>query len=78
MEEWEAKNKGRVLCLKFDNGQLKETITVASGMEHPNGLRDNSGNEIFIFECIRNCHITVIHIKTIYPADKQSRRIFDL
>ena len=41
-------------------------------------LRDNSGNEIFIFECIRNCHITVIHIKTIYPADKQSRRIFDL
>lgn len=38
-----AKNKGRVLCLKFDNGQLKETITVASGMEHPNGLRIRNG-----------------------------------
>lgn len=32
-----AQNKGRVLRLKFENDQLKETITVASGMEHPNG-----------------------------------------
>lgn len=38
-----AQNKGRVLRLKFDNGQLKETITVASGMEHPNGIRIRNG-----------------------------------
>lgn len=34
-----AKNKGRVLCLKFKDNQLIETIEVASGMEHPNGIR---------------------------------------
>lgn len=38
-----AQNKGRVLRLKFDNDQLKETITVASGMEHPNGIRIRNG-----------------------------------
>ena len=38
-----AQNKGRVLRLKFENDQLKETITVASGMEHPNGLRIRNG-----------------------------------
>ena len=38
-----AKNKGRVLRLKFENDQLKETITVASGMEHPNGIRIRNG-----------------------------------
>lgn len=38
-----ARNKGRVLRLKFDNDQLVETITVASGMEHPNGIRFRDG-----------------------------------
>ena len=38
-----AKNKGRVLRLKFENDQLKETITVASGLEHPNGIRIRDG-----------------------------------
>ena len=38
-----AKNKARVLRLKFENDQLKETITVASGMEHPNGIRIRNG-----------------------------------
>lgn len=39
-----AQNKGRLLRLKFDeNGQIKETITVASGMEHPNGVRILNG-----------------------------------
>lgn len=38
-----ALNKGRVLHLKFENDQLKETITVASGMEHPNGIRIRNG-----------------------------------
>lgn len=38
-----ARNKGRVLRLKFDNDQLVETITVASGMEHPNGIRVRNG-----------------------------------
>lgn len=38
-----AKNKGRILRLRFDNDQLVETITVASGMEHPNGIRIRNG-----------------------------------
>ena len=38
-----AQNKGRILRLKFDNDQLMETITVASGMEHPNGIRIRDG-----------------------------------
>lgn len=38
-----AQNKGRILRLKFENDQLKETITVASGMEHPNGIRIRNG-----------------------------------
>ena len=41
-----AQNKGRVLRLKFENDQLKETITVASGMEHPNGLRIHNGETV--------------------------------
>lgn len=38
-----AKNKGRLLCLKFNDGELNETIVVASGMEHPNGVRFRNG-----------------------------------
>ena len=39
-----AQNKGRLLQLKFDEkGDLKETIVVASGMEHPNGVRIHKG-----------------------------------
>ena len=38
-----ARNKGRLLRLKFENDQLKETIVVASGMEHPNGVRIHNG-----------------------------------
>ena len=39
-----AQNKGRLLQLKFDeNGGLKETIVVAYGMEHPNGVRIRDG-----------------------------------
>ena len=39
-----AQNKGRLLQLKFDEkGGLKETIVVAYGMEHPNGVRIRDG-----------------------------------
>lgn len=39
-----AKNKGRVLRLKFDaDNKLTDTIIVASGMEHPNGIRIRNG-----------------------------------
>ena len=39
-----GRNKGRILRFKFEeNGDLKETIVVASGMEHPNGLRIRDG-----------------------------------
>lgn len=34
-----AQNKGRLLRLRFEGGKLSETIVVASGMEHPNGVR---------------------------------------
>lgn len=34
-----AQNKGRILRLRFENDQLLETIVIASGMEHPNGIR---------------------------------------
>lgn len=34
------KNRGRLLKLYFDNeGNLKECVTIASGMEHPNGVK---------------------------------------
>ncbi len=37
-------NKGRLLKLVFDKeGQLLRTVTVASGMEHPNGVRVRDG-----------------------------------
>lgn len=38
-----AQDKGRLLHLKFRNGKLSETIVVASGMEHPNGVRLRDG-----------------------------------
>lgn len=39
-----AKNRGRILRLRFDgDGNLKETIEVATGMEHPNGIRFRDG-----------------------------------
>ena len=38
-----AKNKGRLLCLKFKDDRLNETVVVASGMEHPNGVRYRNG-----------------------------------
>ncbi|MCD8042699.1 MAG: SMP-30/gluconolactonase/LRE family protein [Tannerellaceae bacterium] len=39
-----AQNKGRILRLRFDsNDRLIETIVVASGMEHPNGVRIRDG-----------------------------------
>lgn len=39
-----ALNQGRVLRLKFnEDGSLKECITVAHSMEHPNGLRIKDG-----------------------------------
>jgi Gluconolactonase len=40
----QAKNKGRILRLRFDeNDNLIETIEVAIGMEHPNGIRVHGG-----------------------------------
>jgi Gluconolactonase len=40
----QAKNKGRILRLRFDeNDNLIETIEVATGMEHPNGIRVHGG-----------------------------------
>ncbi len=40
--------KGRVLKIKFDeNGEVKESIVVASGMEHPNGIRIR-GNYMYL------------------------------
>lgn len=38
-----ARNKGRILCLKLDGYELKEVIEVATGMEHPNGIRFRNG-----------------------------------
>ncbi|MGL4292957.1 MAG: SMP-30/gluconolactonase/LRE family protein, partial [Bacteroidales bacterium] len=38
-----ALNKGRVLRLKFRDNQLVETTEVATGMEHPNGIRIHNG-----------------------------------
>lgn len=38
-----ARNKGRILRLKFNDDKLTETIVVASGMEHPNGIRIRNG-----------------------------------
>ncbi|MDR2956542.1 MAG: SMP-30/gluconolactonase/LRE family protein [Prevotella sp.] len=39
-----ASNKGRILRIKFDNdNKVKETIEVATGMEHPNGIRIRNG-----------------------------------
>ena len=38
-----AQNKGRLLRLKFDNGQLADTEVIAYGMEHPNGVRVRDG-----------------------------------
>lgn len=38
-----ARNKGRVLCLRLKDGKVNETIVVASGMEHPNGIRYRDG-----------------------------------
>lgn len=39
-----TENKGRLLKLVFDQeGQLTDTVTIASGMEHPNGVRVRDG-----------------------------------
>lgn len=38
-----AQNKGRVLCLKLKGNELIEAVEVASGMEHPNGIRFRNG-----------------------------------
>lgn len=39
----EAQNKGRLLRVQFENGKPSNIITVASGMEHPNGVRILNG-----------------------------------
>lgn len=41
--EEKARNQGRILRLRFEGDSLKETITIASGMEHPNGIRIHKG-----------------------------------
>jgi len=39
-----AKDKGRILRIKFDkDNNVRETIEVATGMEHPNGIRIRNG-----------------------------------
>ncbi|MEG1585901.1 MAG: SMP-30/gluconolactonase/LRE family protein [Bacteroidales bacterium] len=38
-----ARSKGRILRLRFDQDQLVETIEVATGLEHPNGIRIKDG-----------------------------------
>lgn len=41
--EAKAQFKGRVLRLRFEGEKLVETVVVASGMEHPNGIRIRDG-----------------------------------
>jgi len=38
-----ARNKGRILRITFDDNKVKEAIEVATGMEHPNGIRIRNG-----------------------------------
>lgn len=38
-----ARNKGRLLCLELKGDKLVKTYVVASGMEHPNGVRIHKG-----------------------------------
>ena len=39
----EGKEQGRILRLKIVDGAIKKTTVVASGMEHPNGIRVKDG-----------------------------------
>ena len=38
-----TKNKGRLLCLRFKDDKLASSEVIASGMEHPNGVKYHQG-----------------------------------
>ncbi|MDE5960156.1 MAG: SMP-30/gluconolactonase/LRE family protein [Duncaniella sp.] len=47
-----GRNQGRLLRLSFDgDGNLTETVTIASGMEHPNGVRVRDG-QVYVTQSI--------------------------
>lgn len=71
-----AKNKGRVLCLKLNGNELVETIEVATGMEHPNGIRFRNGKLYVTQSSLSSIEDpSGLLVSGVYCFDKNDRNI---
>lgn len=71
-----AKNKGRILCLKLKNDKLIETIEVATGMEHPNGIRFRNGKLYVTQSSLSSIQDpSGLLVSGVYCFDKNDRNI---
>lgn len=71
-----AQNKGRILRLRFENDVLTETIVVASGMEHPNGVRIRNG-KIYVTQSSLSAieDVSGLLVSGVYCFDMNDRDI---
>lgn len=70
-----GKNKGRLLKLRFDeNGNLADTIVVASGMEHPNGVRVHNGY-VYVTQSVLSPLIKDKTVSGVYRFSEDDRDI---
>jgi len=72
-----AKNKGRILRLKFDeNNNFTDTIEVARGMEHPNGIRIRNGKLYVTQSSLSEIkHPSGLLVSGVYCFDMNDRNI---
>lgn len=73
--EEECQRKGRLLRLRFDDdGNLTETITIASGMEHPNGV-SLYGDKVYVTQSVLSSIKSDCMVSGIYCFNVSDRDI---
>nr|WP_239060642.1 SMP-30/gluconolactonase/LRE family protein [Bacteroides sp. 519] len=72
-----AKDKGRILRIKFDHdNNVKETIEVATGMEHPNGIRIRNGKLYVTQSSLTNIKVSSgLLVSGVYCFDMNDKDI---
>lgn len=74
--EEKARNKGRLLRLRFNNRELRETVVVASEMEHPNGVRVRDGKVYVTQSSLSNIKDeSGLLVSGVYCFDENDRQI---
>lgn len=71
-----GQNRGRLLKLIFDaDGNLAETVTIASGMEHPNGVKVRDGKVYVTQSLLTPLCSPVQTVSGVYRFDETDRDI---